>query len=62
MVVPVVDKDEDKHKWNRHLRCVNCVLGPTIAVLGASHSGMAGSVVVVEIQLPDNYLLHSKSP
>lgn len=32
ITVPVVNYEEDKHNWNRHLYCIQCVLGPLFSV------------------------------
>lgn len=33
ITVPVVNYEAEKHHWNRHLYCVQCVLGPLFSVL-----------------------------
>ena len=32
VTVPVVNYEEEKHQWNRHLYCLQCVLGPLFGV------------------------------
>ncbi|XP_052261125.1 mitochondrial sodium/calcium exchanger protein-like isoform X2 [Dreissena polymorpha] len=33
ITVPVVNYEDDKHNWNRHLSCLQCILGPVFSVL-----------------------------
>ena len=32
VTVPVVNYEEEKHQWNRHLYCLQCFLGPLFGV------------------------------
>ncbi|CAH1800977.1 unnamed protein product [Owenia fusiformis] len=32
--VPVVNFEEERNNWNRHLVCLNCFIGPTWAIVG----------------------------
>ena len=33
LTVPVVDYDEDDHKWNKWLNCLHCLTAPLSMVL-----------------------------
>lgn len=32
ITIPVVNYDDEKHHWNRHLYCIQCILGPLFSV------------------------------
>ncbi|XP_045173122.2 mitochondrial sodium/calcium exchanger protein-like isoform X3 [Mercenaria mercenaria] len=32
ITVPVVNYEDDKHHWNRHLYCIQCILGPMFSM------------------------------
>ena len=40
LTVPVVNYEEDKHNWNRHLSCLQIVLGSVFGVIGANSKAL----------------------